>query len=137
MENLLSLSWHDNLELTQRSRPVLFETIKLFDLALAPQEIQEADDFQYLKPRSTHAVEAPLLWVCVGGHVLSALGRDIYEAPPSAVSFSEYLLHKWLAAQGAGRGETVILTWSLKPSPIAGSQRSLVYAEAGDRHAMR
>ncbi len=95
-----------------------YETIKLFDLARAPTELRDIDDLKPLQPATNNVLELPLLWFRVED---SASASPVANSEQAAglVSLSEYLLNRWLLAEGVGAGETVILTWRNRADAMA------------------
>ena len=75
-----------------------YEMVKVFDLGLAPPDVQAVDDLQTLK--SFDVSTRLLLEVRVGQNTIS----DKDHAIPS--------LDRWMLAEGAQVGETVFLVWS-------------------------
>ena len=87
-----------------------YETIKLFDLARAPTELRDIDDLKPLQPATNDVLELPLLWFRVEDSASASSVPDS-EQTAGLVSLSDFLLNRWLLAEGVGAGETVILTW--------------------------
>ncbi len=85
-------------------------SVKIFDLAQAPLEIREGDEFAALRPADGDP-DAVLMVVVVGQYEPRTDGAGD-EIDSSEVTYSEYCLHLWLLESGAKRGEPVLLRWS-------------------------
>ena len=87
-----------------------YTIVKVFDLATAPPELQDAAELQILKQTGQNEDE-PMLKVWVGP-------RTTTIEPPAEpmgalkVSAWEHYLHGWLSQAGAVAGDTVFLTWT-------------------------
>ncbi len=86
-----------------------FTLIKLFDLAVAPPELQNTAELQIL--RRTSADDEPMLKLWVGRKMTTIVPPDC-TADVETVSAWEHFLHGWLSQSGAVEGDTVYLTWS-------------------------
>ena len=87
----------------------LYETVKVFDLAMAPPDLREADDLAVLRPGAEED-QAAILTLKVG-HYTSHKTGPIYDCITREVTLTEYKLHRWLTEQGAEQGEFVLLRW--------------------------
>ena len=87
-----------------------FRTIKMFDLANAPIDLQEADDLAALKP--TAATREPAVLELQVGSFESSIDGPPGDTITREITFTEYQLHQWLAEHGAEPGERVLLMWS-------------------------
>ena len=85
-------------------------SVKIFDLAQAPLEVQEAEEFAALRSVGDD-LQNVLLAVVVGEYDFGADPAGA-EAETGGITYSEYRLHVWLLENGAERGEPVLLRWS-------------------------
>ena len=100
---------------TDESRGAILESpsVKIFDLAHAPDEVREGGDFMVLLPTPDDP-DTILLGVVVGRYFarVDSAGNEI---ATREITYGEYRLHLWLLESGAEPGESVLLRWSGAP----------------------
>ena len=84
--------------------------LKIFDLADAPLDVQQGEEFSALRPCLDDA--GGVLMAVVVGHYECELDIAGYDTVSREVTYSVYRLHLWLLDNGAGKGEPVLLRWT-------------------------
>ncbi len=90
-----------------------FETIKIFNLAQAPADLRDCEEFMPLRP-ALNENEAGLVFIRVGRYE-TFQETDSNPDLTHTVTFLEYKLNRWLESSGATEGERVLLTWNDQP----------------------
>ena len=86
-----------------------YETVKMFDLSSAPQDLRDAEDLAPLRPRTEE--DPPTILSLQVGQFDSPKDGPVYDCITREITFLEYRLHQWLMEQGAKDGEIILLTW--------------------------
>ncbi len=86
-----------------------FKLVKIFDLAVAPAELQDAAELQTLRRLSADDEPMLKLWV---GRRMTTIEPPSNGSEGGTVSAWEHNLHGWLSQGGAVPGDTVYLMWS-------------------------
>ncbi len=85
-------------------------SIKIFDLADAPPDVTQGEEFSALRPCTDDA--GGVLMAVVAGQYEYELDSGGYDTVTREVTYSIYRLHIWLLGSGAGQGEQVLLRWT-------------------------
>lgn len=105
-------NYHGNILLTERLSMQMYTLVKVFDLAMAPSELQDTAELQVLKQTNADQDE-PMLKVWVGPRT-TTIEPPVEPYAALKVSVWEHYLHKWLSKAGAVAGDTVFLTWTAR-----------------------